>query len=156
MVTTHQRIPQTRDFTFTASDPYQFNISQLLKITAHRVNWLKTLLSLWAGLKQWLGFTLGQLDKALSIQFQQGHTTTHLFGFAIGACPIKPLANSKGKSSARNRWLTGHRCIYFTNHLVRKLLTANQHGLKITYCHSLCPEKNVGHGQFFKGGTGGI
>ena len=144
MISVHQDIPQTRCLTFTASYPYQLNPAQFPQIAANRVNLLNGPLALWAGLKRWFGSTLGQIDNPLSMQFQQGHTATHFFKSAIGACPIQPLANSKGKCSPRNRGLRFNRFIYFTDHLVRKMLTANQHENILTHWHPLCPAKTYG------------
>jgi hypothetical protein len=143
MVAFHQSIPYPGGFALTASYPYQFNTTQFLQITAHRANLLNGPLSLYAGLKRWFAITLRQLQNPLSLHFQQGHTATHLFEFAIGAFPIKPLANSKGKSPPRDRGLGSNRFIYFTDYLVRKVLTANQHGNKLNMLAPPVSSKNL-------------
>jgi hypothetical protein len=143
MISAHEGIPQTGGITLTAPYSYQLNTTQFPQITANSANLLNGPLSLCAGLKRWFGSTLGQLDNPLSMQFQQGHTATHLFEFAIGTSPIQPLANSKGKSSARDRWLRFNRFIYFTDHLVRKMLTANQHENKLNILASPVSSKNL-------------
>jgi hypothetical protein len=152
MVAFHKSIPYPGGFAFTAPYPYQLNTTQFPQITAHRAHLLNEPLSLCAGLKRRFGRTLGQLDNPLSMHFQQGYTATHLFKFAIGASPIQPLANSKGKSSSRARWLRINRLIYFTDHFVRKMLTANQHGNKLTHWHPLCPAKTYGTRTVIEGG----
>jgi hypothetical protein len=89
------------------------------------------------------------------MHFQQGHTATHLFEFAIGACPIQPSANSNGQSSPRDCGLRFNRFIYFTDYLIRKMLTANQHGNKLNMLASPVSSKNLWDmDSFAKGGQG--
>jgi len=143
MVPDHEGIPQMGGLALTASYPDQLNTTQFPQITAHGARFLDGPLSLCAGLKRWFAATIWQIDNPLSMQLQQGHTATHLFEFAIGARPIQPLADSKGKSPPREGRLRFNRYIYFTDHLVREMLTTNQHENKLNTLPPLVSSKNL-------------
>ena len=101
MVFLHERVPCTRSASISDFNGDQLYLSQLFQSAGNLVEPFGNIGLLLRVLPYEEVFTrtLRQWNQTLSMQSEQGGTTTHILNATIGRTPIEPTTNQTGKSS---------------------------------------------------------